>query len=615
MRSNVFKFLKSYSTQPYEIDRLIVSAFLEINKINITRNKFIKSYIISNENNQELYLLNVFVQILKEEFDKFEVEELIKLFEFVISPSDKIVTGAVYTPSIIREYIVKQILDKTQQIDQSWLTCDLACGCGGFLYTIAEHLKSLTQLSYQQIYENHIVGLDIQQYAINRTKILLSILAIMGGEDIEEFKFNLYVGDALNFEWENCLNCFSGFNCILGNPPYVCSRKIELGTKQYLSKFEVCSTGHPDLYIPFFQVGLELLKQNGFLGYITMNSFFKSLNGRALRSYLENRKLYFQILDFGTSQVFQKRSTYTCICLIQNINSDHIEYARIANSTAISVPKRYSKIPYKNLRSYNGWNLQCSDTISKIESIGTPFHKRFKTRNGIATLKNDIYIFNPVKEDDNYYYLQNGSLYQIEKKLCKEVINPNKFTTHSNLGSIVEKIIFPYEFVNGKAKVLSELQMEEEYPFALKYLQDKKDILSKRDRGNGKYPNWFAFGRTQCLEKLKYKLFFPHITPHTPNYVINANENLLFYNGIAVIGDSELELEVLSKLMSSRLFWFYISNTSKPYSAGYFSLSKNYIKDFGVPDFTSDDLAFIINEHKPDILDAFFEKKYGIELL
>ena len=28
---------------------------------------------------------------------------------------------------------------------------------------------------------------------------------------------------------------------------------------------------------------------------------------------------------------------------------------------------------------------------------------------GDLKLKNDIYIFNPVDEDDNYYYLQNGS--------------------------------------------------------------------------------------------------------------------------------------------------------------------------------------------------------------
>lgn len=57
----------------------------------------------------------------------------------------------------------------------------------------------------------------------------------------------------------------------------------------------------------FFQIGIENLKSNGILGYITMNTFFKSLNGRLLRKYFQEKKLEFDIIDFGSSQIFASK--------------------------------------------------------------------------------------------------------------------------------------------------------------------------------------------------------------------------------------------------------------------------------------------------------------------
>jgi adenine-specific DNA-methyltransferase len=49
-----------------------------------------------------------------------------------------------------------------------------------------------------------------------------------------------------------------------------------------------------------------------------MNTFFKSLNGRALRNYFEENRATIRIVDFGTLQIFKSKSTYTCICFIEN---------------------------------------------------------------------------------------------------------------------------------------------------------------------------------------------------------------------------------------------------------------------------------------------------------
>lgn len=84
-----------------------------------------------------------------------------------------------------------------------------------------------------------------------------------------------------------------------------------------MKNWSVASTGKADLYIPFFELGLKWLNENGSLGYITVNTFYKSLNGRALRNYFSAKKYSFKIIDFGSEQIFNNRLTYTCICLIE----------------------------------------------------------------------------------------------------------------------------------------------------------------------------------------------------------------------------------------------------------------------------------------------------------
>lgn len=615
MTKEIFKYIKKiFSQKPEKIDRLIVSTFLHFTSLNTRKNVFIKSYQIRKTETVEYKKLQDFINFISGQKIKINFEGLIELFEFVISPADRVVNGAVYTPKFIRNFIIRNCFKSIGKIEGDIKFCDPACGCGGFLYTVAKKIKKVTGKSYYRIFKENIFGIDIQEYSVIRSQLLLSLLALSEGEDVKEFKFNLFKGNTLNFNWKNKIKDFAGFDIVAGNPPYVSSRNIDEESKTHLSKWEVCSTGHPDLYIPFFQIGLEYLKFNGILGYITMNTFFKSVNGRALRNYFQRKNYVFSILDFGDIQIFQSKSTYTCLCFIQNKKSKYLKYSKLNDIQALKKYIPSKKIPYQSLNTKNGWNLQNIDLINKIESTGYPFEFEYLTRNGIATLKNGIYIFDPIKEDNDYFYLQNGSLYPIEKAICRDIINPNKLTKVDCIASLTQKIIFPYQLDRcEKAILIPEKKLKNSYPKAYKYLEDKRNILKQRDKGNMKY-SWYAFGRNQSLEKLKNKLFFPHITSHTPNFVLNTNENLLFYNGIAVVGKSKKELLFLKKLMSSRLFWFYIINTSKPYGSGYYSLSRNYIKTFGVYQFTKEEKEFLIKENDQKKIDSFIESRYKIQL-
>lgn len=612
MKQQIFKYLKSYSTLPIDVDRLIISAFLEINKLKERQNKLLKEYLIKDKEKDEYAALIDFISVINSDTKSFGFEELIELFEFVISPADRIINGAIYTHQKIRKFIVQEAFKKINAIDNSIKISDIAMGCGGFLFNASIELKKRTGKTYSEIFRNHIFGLDIQEYSVNRTKLLLSLLALQSGEDIEDFEFNLYRGDSLDFNWKTKIGDFNGFSIILGNPPYVCARNLDKETKEKLKNWEVCKSGNSDLYIPFFQIAIENLTDKGILGFITMNSFFKSLNGRALRDYFQRRELAISIVDFGSEQVFKSKNTYTCICFIENRKQQFISYTE-SETKKLDDKLSFKKVKYNILDSKKGWNLKDNKIISKIESTGIPFGELYQTRHGIATLKNDIYIFRPVDEDENFFYLQNGSLYKIEKGICKDIVNSNKLSREVSLNNLKEKVIFPYDH-QDKPKLLDENLIKENYPQAYKYLLNKRKVLAERDKGNGNYENWFAFGRSQSLEKIKNKMFFPKYSDRTPNFIINSDDDLLFYNGLAVVGSSETEMIIIKKIMESSIFWYYIKTTSKPYSSDYYSLNGNYINNFGVCELTEKERKFLMDENDQNILNEFFEDKYEIRV-
>lgn len=610
---NAFKYLSQYSTTPIDVDRLIISAFLEINKLKPQKNKLLNEYLIKSDENEEYTSLIQFIQVINSETKEFGFEELIELFEFVISPADRIINGAIYTPQKIRSFIVSEVFEKINFIGDQIKISDIAMGCGGFLFNASIELKNRTDKTYLEIFKNNIFGLDIQEYSVNRTKLLLSLMALHSGEDAEEFEFNLFQGDSLDFNWTTKISDFNGFSIILGNPPYVCARNLDIETKEKLKNWEVCKSGNTDLYIPFFQIAIENLKVDGILGFITMNSFFKSLNGRALRDFFQRKEFAISIIDFGSEQVFKSKNTYTCICFIENKQQQFISYTE-SETKKLAGKLSFKKVNYNILDSKKGWNLKDNKTISQIESTGIPFGELYQTRHGIATLKNDIYIFRPVKEDDNYFYLQNGSLFKIEKGICKDIVNSNKLSREISLNNLKEKVIFPYD-QQEKTKLLDENLIKENFPEAFKYLLNKRKILAERDKGKGNYENWFAFGRTQSLEKIKNKMFFPKYSDKTPNFIINSDENLLFYNGLAVVGSSDTEMKIIKKIMESNIFWYYIKTTSKPYSSDYYSLNGNYIKNFGVCGLTDTEKEFLLKETDQNTLNDFFEDKYKLKVI
>lgn len=621
MNSKIIKFLDNYSDDAHDLNSLIVCAFLFFNRLEVKNNLLIKNYMKSCQDNKKL---KEFITLYKEYSEKMTFENVIELFEICIPKKEQVINGAIYTPNFIKEFIVDHSFQKIEKPIEEALFADISCGCGAFLISLAQKIHTVTGRSFSSIFQENVYGIDISPHSIERSKIVLSLYAIVNSEDTTDFSFNLFIGNSLDFDWNkecSVVQNNKGFDCIVGNPPYVRAKHIDSETKKLLKHWDVTKTGNPDLYIAFFEIGLKNLNSSGILGYIIANTFIRSLNARSLRNYFSRHQNYLEILDFGNEQIFRKKSTYTCICFISHDKENAIKYAKISSKDLqIHRLPEFINIEYRLLNDEK-WIFSNSHTtienIKKIEKCGTPLGKLYPIKNGLATLANKIYIFRPVSEDDQYYLNRlNNKNYWIEKGICRNIIKPNILKTEAEIESLREKIIFPYIKVtgsNGKEsfEIINEIDFQTCYPRAYQYLTDHKHILSQRDKGKGNYSAWYAFGRTQAFTLTGKKLLFPYIDKE-PHFVYTDDENMLIYCGYGIYSKNEKELKILKKILESDVFWYYIRHNAKPYSNEYYSIAKNYVKNFGICDLNQSERKFLQDSEDKEEIYKFLVKKYNL---
>ncbi len=565
------KFPK-YSNQ--SIERALVLSYLHSNSIFYNNSDIICSFLDGDDSGHELIADYIDVNA-----DIKDLDDLIVAFEILVDSNEKKNKGVVYTPPIIRDYISNKVIGN----ETIPILIDPSCGCGAFLISSVKAIKNKHDISYNKLYSSYIYGADIDAHSIEKCKLLLSLLAIETDSEIVSDFPNLFVCNSLDYFSTDIYK--HKFDVVVGNPPYVRAKNIDLHVKESLEKWEVV-TGNVDLYIPFYQLGMELLKPCGKLGYISPNTFLQSVNGRGLRNYIRDKRSSAKIINFKGEQKFQGITSYTCVVLLSMDNNSKIEYA-ICKGDCLEKCQytSYDISIYADNQTWRFGNQDVDRLIYKIEHQPNKLDD-YGIRNGLATLCNDLFFFTSDKEDVEYYYrTYNEKSYKIEKEICIDVAKPNIMRSEIDLIKKGEKAIFPYE--NGS--VIPEKKMKLAYPCTYAFLKEYKEKLDSRDKGKTEnYPAWYAYGRTQGMNNTGLKVLVPYMADRGVA-IISEKEDLLFYCGYAVFAKDERTLLLLKYFIESDVFWFYIRMTSKPYSKGFMALAKNYIKNFGIPSLTDNE--------------------------
>lgn len=469
--------------------------------------------------------------------------------------------GVVFTPEWVADFMINEALNG-KKIDGNEKILDAGCGEGIFAVIAAKTFSRLSGKKIDKVIEDNIYFTDISVEHIEKTKQNLQKLS-----KNKITKFNAITDDF----------CFHNFDqkfaFIIGNPPYVRIQNLNGRKEQLQKKYITASSGSIDLYFCFFEQALKLLSENGKIAFITPNSHFYSAAGKNLRNLLLPHLT--KIVNFDHWQVFKDATAYTAITFLQKEKTIDFLYTENFKNDFKNI--EYKKISAQQLRSER-WEFFDEKYLNKIIRLNKKYSTLQEIANihyGIATLKDDIYIFLPAKSDKNYFYLND---FKIEKNLCVPIIKASTYKgKNQNLF-----MIFPYK----NERVIPKNIFQKNYPEAYKYFLHHRDILEMRDKGGGKnYEEFYAFGRNQGLKTSFGKKIITSTMNIAPHFYVVEDEKTSFYAGYCIKPKNNIDLYELCEALNSDLMKEHINFVSKSYRGGYKSYAKSFLKDFVHPQF------------------------------
>ena len=123
------------------------------------------------------------------------------------------------------------------------------------------------------------------------------------------------------FDPEWMFGITEGFDVVIGNPPYVRQEKIK-SLKPTLKKYYTCYTGAADLYVYFYERGLQLLSPNGIHTFICSNSWLDVNYGAPLQKYLLDNTVGGVICHSEAEREFESADINTIVSILSNGTPD-----------------------------------------------------------------------------------------------------------------------------------------------------------------------------------------------------------------------------------------------------------------------------------------------------
>ena len=208
-----------------------------------------------------------------------------------------------------------------------------------------------------------------------------------------------------------------GFNIAIGNPPYVQMQKFKLsdedkkaGKPDMQKKYQQQDYGSyasmGDLYQLFYERGMDLLKKDGFLCYITSNKWLRSGYGETTRKLFSTKYTPKLLLDLG-GQVFKSATVDTNILLAQKAVSKNAQTLCWTKPKDID-PENMSVLIEQQGQTMNftsePWVILSDIERSikaKIEKYGTPLRDwDIHIYRGILTGCNEAFIIDEAKKEE-----------------------------------------------------------------------------------------------------------------------------------------------------------------------------------------------------------------------
>jgi type I restriction-modification system DNA methylase subunit len=574
--------------------------------------------------------------------------------------------GVYYTPRFIVDYIVQHTVEALLYEDPSRLgdirVADIACGSGSFLIRAYDVLLEAAGASISQderlaLLRRSIFGVDLDAHAIDVARLNLLLRALADPIRLPMLQDNLVVRNSLIHGSADELRPFfgddwgkkqrldfgesfpvvaaeGGFDVIVGNPPYVEIQTQDRREAEYL-KANYAVSGNFDVYLPFIQRALELVRPGGRVGYIVPHKFMTNNYGGKLREFLGDEAAVEEVMHFGDQQVFDEVTTYTCVLLLRK--GAHLAQTRVIRPVGLDTAGRQdrdrlaetvagldrhqappgSAVTSGDLPHPKGpgpWSLILGDARELVERLKGECEPladvASRVFQGLITSADHVYHlrarplrdgsigFERFKRGPGERASDLGLAPGIEPEIMRPLLSgPDVacYAIHRN----EMHLLFPYAVAAGRATLIPPDVMQERYPNAWAYLRRFESELRSREASNdtGERPfdddNWYRFGRTQNLGlHAQPKLAIPATVARLA--AAYDEEGRYCLNNVRVggaltphEGGPDLAWWVLA-MLNSRVLDFVFKQQENTFRNGYFQANRQFIDPLPIPPMARD---------------------------
>ena len=571
---------------------------------------------------------------------------------------DVVTTPTYIIQEILKRTVVPIIKGKDLQQLCELRFADIACGSGAFLLELFQLLcDELTDYYVQHdssvlhrtgvdsyrlpyaikvsILTQCIFGVDKDYNATEATKFGL-LLKLLEGENVNSLAShkpilpslseNIFFGNSLlgadygkNATTSEIINTYYfgvlKFDVVVGNPPYMSSEDMKnltpLEHPLYPNKYDSAYKQY-DKYFLFIERGLQLLKEDGVLGYIIPSKFMKVGAATKLRDIIARNHYLTELVSFGANQVFSGKTTYTCLLILTKQENTIFKYQEISNLTQWRNRLDSDEITEREEVSIG------SDTWAlfpeKFDSLFTRIYRGGYTLedavgsdnifNGIQTSANKIYIFKPTAETETTYsFKRNNTTWEIEKSLTKPYFQTDKNLGLSSFHSFTPnaRVIFPYfKDGNGKLQVIPLEELAVNYPLGYSYIMAHRHELNRPNRDIKPIPEndneWHRYGRHQSLEacELPCKLIVG-VLSQGEKYAVDVYGTLVSSGGtagyciVSVPENSPYSIYYIQALLTSRPLEWISSLYGEIFRGGFIARGTKVLKQLPFRDINFDD--------------------------
>lgn len=454
--------------------------------------------------------------------------------------------GQVFTPT----HIVRNMLDYCGYCSSLILgkhLIDNSCGAGAFLTEAADrycaaflqHSSNKEQLAYEL--QTYLHGIEIEPVAVTLCRKNLDQVARKWG--LNAVQWNIQEADALTVT-----SYHHKMDYVVGNPPYVRVHNLQDKYKA-VKQFHFAQNGMTDLYLVFYEIGLQMLNSTGKLCYIAPSSWLNSLAGIGLRQYICTHTTLAELIDLGHYQPFENATAYTLIALFeQEHNSNTFAYSHYDAPT--NTKQLVDNLTIDEIAIDKEFYLASHTDLQQLRKIKQTHPQHCIVKNGFATLADDFFITNLPFDD-----------------YCIPILKASTGKWYRGL--------FPYD---AQGNPISWDTLCQTPAIKAYYLQHQTELL--KGRTTHQCADWYLYGRTQALRDVsKNKIAVNTIIKDTNSLKLNlvpAGSGL--YSGLYLL--TKHSLQEIEAILRTEAFINYLRMLKKYKSGGYYTFNSKDLEQY-----------------------------------